>query len=49
VYQTDTDFALRGGADFGYTPAADKRRPNFVDTSGNAQPVIDVGAAPRPP
>ncbi len=34
---------LRGGADFGYTPAVDKRRPNFVDRPDNAQPVIDVG------
>lgn len=34
---------LRGGADFGYTPAVDKRRPHFVDSPDNAQPVIDVG------
>ena len=34
---------LRSGADFGYSAAADKRRPHFVDNATNAQPVIDVG------
>ncbi len=42
-YRPTRILQLRGGADFGYTPAADKRRPNFVDHPDNAQPVIDVG------
>ena len=42
-YRPTRILQLRGGADFGYTPAVDKRRPNFVDRPDNAQPVIDVG------
>lgn len=42
-YRPTRILQLRSGADFGYNPAADKRRPNFVDNAANAQPVIDVG------